>query len=636
MTKIPESLKQALREKRVIPFIGAGVSRAVKDKKGGRLFPDWYTLLRNAAEKLKKDGKEAKASRVIGALDDQPADYLDAAKHARAGLGPDWYDYLKETFERPRVEVEDKSLKLASLCWQLGSNLIITGNYEDVQRWTCPNLADLKTWDIQSIKEQLDLVRNGAVTEFPTIWHLHGYIGNVKNLILTPDGYAVLYPEKSEDATKREYKAALFVLRILLSVRPFLFIGFSMDDKQFESQMKYVNKLFKKTSNRHFILLSKDAAKRFEPRDYLEPVVFETLSDLPLVLEEMGRISAKTDRGRTIFSVPFEPGSGYFNVPFRSKGNEFLGREGKFAQIREALFRPALAEMAHAINITGMGGIGKTQLAVEYAYKYKEEYPNGVFWFTADGDMEGQLRAIALENKWVNEFDEPEIQLSAARQKLKNLHNALLVFDNVENTRVIEQYLPDAESNAHVLATSRDILSGFDILDVSALNSEDSVALLTATARRTPDAEDERSIMEIVEHLGGLPLALKIAGEYLRMKPSISYAEYIELLEDQMRKLEESNLTRYEMEVSQVVNIIDDAFAESAYLNKIVEALAASDSFSLDLSLMKGKLSGSPGELEKALSFGVSLGILNKEADAERYWIYPLLARVYQKRNLSE
>jgi hypothetical protein len=128
MIKIPESLKLALRERRVIPFIGAGVSRAVKDKNGESLFPDWYTLLRNAAEELKREGKDAKASRVIGALDDQPADYLDAANHARTGLGPDWYDYLKKVFEKQRNEAEEESLNLARLCWQLGSNLIITGN----------------------------------------------------------------------------------------------------------------------------------------------------------------------------------------------------------------------------------------------------------------------------------------------------------------------------------------------------------------------------------------------------------------------------------------------------------------------------------------------------------------------------
>src|SRR4028118_1502213 len=127
MSELSSSLKKALQTRNIIPFVGAGVSLAVKDKQGKNLFPGWYDLLANASAKL-KDKNESKAKRLEGAIDDSPPDYMAAAKHARDGLGGQWYDYLKEVFDRRSDDIDESSLEIARLVWQLGSNLIVTTN----------------------------------------------------------------------------------------------------------------------------------------------------------------------------------------------------------------------------------------------------------------------------------------------------------------------------------------------------------------------------------------------------------------------------------------------------------------------------------------------------------------------------
>ncbi len=638
MTKIPESLKQALREKRVIPFIGAGVSRNVKDKAGNALFPDWPTLLRNTVDKLKAEGKDAKASRVEGALNDHPPDYLEAAKHARDGL-PDWYGYLQKVFKRSRNDVTDESLNVARLCWELGSNLLITGNYENVLTWACPSSDAPELWKIESIKEQVDLLENNATTDFPTVWHLHGHISDVRNLILTPEGYATLYPQENEGELKRQYETALNVLRSLFAIRPFLFIGFSMDDKQFESQMKFVSELFQRTSVRHYILLQKDTAKHFERREYLEPVSFENFEDLPLILAEMAATAAEgTDKHKpedknkkSSDSVPKIP----FNVPFRSKGTEFIGRDGKPEEIREALNNSNGVAIGQAVGIEGMGGLGKTQLAVEYAYKYKPDYPNGVIWFTADGDMEGQLRLIALENNWVNEFDKPENQLIVARQKVKNLKDALLVFDNVNDYADIEPYLPKPDNNTHILATSREKLPKLKSVELFTLNREASRKLIVETAERQPEVDADKDALEkILDILDGLPLALEMAGAYLREVTLCSWQEYLDLLQKKPEAAFDEafiagSFTGHDEGVYRTLRVSDRLLDKTPYLREILDILTWSGTSSMGISLLSVMLAVSgKTEIMRALSQAVNLRLIKLEAGSDRYSIHRLLAKV--------
>src|ERR1017187_3186596 len=99
MRDLPSTLVEALKARAVIPFAGAGVSRAVTDEAGQHLFSTWRGLLLAAAQRLRAERLTTKANRVQATLEDN--EYLDAAKVARDALGALWFPFLKAQFDPP-------------------------------------------------------------------------------------------------------------------------------------------------------------------------------------------------------------------------------------------------------------------------------------------------------------------------------------------------------------------------------------------------------------------------------------------------------------------------------------------------------------------------------------------------------
>jgi hypothetical protein len=122
-------------------------------------------------------------------------------------------------------------------------------------------------------------------------------------------------------------------------------------------------------------------------------------------------------------------------VPFL-RNHGFVGREEDLAEVH-ALLQGGQAVAVRPVAASGMGGIGKTQLAVEYAYRYAGEYPGGVFWVNAANDWQAELAALA-ERVGLREDEAPEAQrqrrLALAFAAFLGEHaGVLVVFDNVED-----------------------------------------------------------------------------------------------------------------------------------------------------------------------------------------------------------
>jgi WD40 repeat protein len=228
-----------------------------------------------------------------------------------------------------------------------------------------------------------------------------------------------------------------------------------------------------------------------------------------------------------------EAGARRMRVPFlRNPG--FVGREEDLLALHAALGAGGAVGIRPA-GLTGMGGIGKTQLAVEYCYRYREAYGGGVFWVNAAADWAEEFGALG-------EYLQPELagetlgrRVRAAADYLKTHADCLLVLDNVQEPARIGQpvtadLIPAGLPCAVLLTTRRRDLGTLRAVEVTVLPREPGLRLLLRGEGRTDAARAGHPQYEeacaIYRMLGGLPLALEIAGAFLGEWPEVSLCDF--------------------------------------------------------------------------------------------------------------
>lgn len=635
-----------------MPFVGAGVSMSVRDRTTGRpLFPSWRELLGRAAARLEGERDKRKASRasvVRGLLELGGSDnYLEAAKHARDGLGASWYGFLKTQLNPSRQSVDEQSLETARAVWGLGSRLVITTNFDRVLHWACPQPEDLSYWNIEAAFEQVEALR--APAERPVVWHLHGFIDKATEIILTPGGFGLLYPAR--DGSESKYRAALATLRTYLATHSFLFVGFGLEDAHFVRQLSEVHEIFEGAPGPHYALVH--AAEESRVRALGLPVELLTFEDFgpPLVklLRELGEAAAPPEEGKdetlegggeAVTAAPpaYGPHNTPFFVPFASKEDHFVGREELLREVHEQLTRGTRTGLGRTAALLGLGGLGKTQLAVEYAFRHRGEYPGGVVWLNADQDIDAQLIELAERARWIAPEVEHKFKLEVARQRVQSHPDCLIIFDNLETLDAVRDYLPKQGVESYLLVTSRTEQPGLVSVPLDPLDEELSLRLLTQEAKQEPSSEAERrAAEEIVEALGGLPLALELAGAYLRNRP-VGWAQYRDLLRHDFKsavpyKFFGGGGTQHDADLLATLRMSEEVVAHEPLLVEILDVLTWSGTAPMGYSLLRALL-GEPdiGPLLDALGLGCALRLLQKTPGAGSYTIHRL---VRQQRRTS-
>lgn len=211
-------------------------------------------------------------------------------------------------------------------------------------------------------------------------------------------------------------------------------------------------------------------------------------------------------------------------VPDAMRTRYFTGREALLGKVEEQLAQ------RHRSALCGLGGVGKTQTAIEYATRHRDEYPDGVFWVNAETttSLNGGFIEIAktLGLQSASSADQ-EQTVRAALEWLDGTHRWLLVFDNVDDRRAIVPFVP-AHGKGDILITSREsVLQELGIprgIDVADLDAGEAVQFLIA---RSGQVDGERhAAAELAAELGHLPLALEQAAAYIA-ETNASFADYL-------------------------------------------------------------------------------------------------------------
>jgi len=233
-----------------------------------------------------------------------------------------------------------------------------------------------------------------------------------------------------------------------------------------------------------------------------------------------------------------------WNVPYRCN-LFFTGREDVLAHLYTVLRSSKAAALTQAIS--GLGGIGKTQIAVEYAYRSHDHY-QAIFWVNASTrdalSADFVILAVLLSLPEQHEQDQ-DIVVRAVKRWLSTHKHWLLILDNVDDLDMIVDFLP-MHGRGDVLLTTRLQASGTiaQSIEVEKMGLDEGVTfLLRRTKVIAPGAsldeamkENQAQAAEIVAVLDGLPLALDQAGAYIE-ETRCGLSQYLSLYGTRRKEL---------------------------------------------------------------------------------------------------
>ena len=303
---------------------------------------------------------------------------------------------------------------------------------------------------------------------------------------------------------------------------------------------------------------------------------------------------------------------GMWNVPRRNK--LFVGREHELERLYTNLHAEGaeLTSGVAALGTVGLGGVGKTQIAIEYCYRqYQKNLYGLVCWLNAESveSLAADFRKLASDfqvevGDKKNEEVVEEIKSCFYRARC----TWLLVFDNVESPGVVSTYLPRGGTGkfGHVLITSRrltDEWRGRSII-LDCFNADESVAFLKRAVGPgdSDDANgvDDADIHQLAERLGYLPLALAMAAAYMQ-RCDVTFKGYIARYDQRRQMLGKDTLDgEYPLTVAGSLSLsLERMEKESASARYVLDSLCFMAPDGISKALMQLLLQSTLAEAKK-------------------------------------
>jgi tetratricopeptide (TPR) repeat protein len=215
-----------------------------------------------------------------------------------------------------------------------------------------------------------------------------------------------------------------------------------------------------------------------------------------------------------------QPAKQFFSVPVQ-ENPFFTGREEALKRVEQNL------AVAGTAALSGMGGMGKSQIAAQYAYTHRGEY-GAVLWANADTSetLTSALAGIAgVLGLPESEAREQDAAVKASLKWLDSNDGWLLILDNANDLPVIHDLVPRARANKHhiVVTTQAQAVGTLRRVPLDAMPLADGTTLLLRRAKliegdavsEALDPKQRKCAEDIVKELDGLPLAIDQAGAYI-------------------------------------------------------------------------------------------------------------------------
>jgi tetratricopeptide (TPR) repeat protein len=360
-----------------------------------------------------------------------------------------------------------------------------------------------ETW-VQELEKHLSsLARQGLIStwhprliiageDWQHVTDAHFQKASLILLLISPDFLAsdYCYGKEMREALQREREKGVCVIPILLRPvdwqhAPFAHLRPLPSDATFLTEWKNLDRAFAEVT----------------------AGIRRTIEDLTLLAASLARTDFPS-----IWNVPFP------------RNLFFIGREDLLDQLHTQLQQGRTAALSQAIS--GLGGVGKTQLAVEYAYRYYQDY-QAVLWAHAESNealISSYTEIATLLNLPVKDSQEQAVIIQAVKRWLQDRRDWLLILDNADELDILSAFLPP-RLGGHVIITTRAAAPGRFArrLLVDTFSQEQGVLFLLRRAGlihldadvSQASTQDHALAQQITQEVGGLPLALDQIGAYL-------------------------------------------------------------------------------------------------------------------------
>ncbi|MFC5827694.1 ATP-binding protein [Nonomuraea insulae] len=319
--------------------------------------------------------------------------------------------------------------------------------------------------------------------------------------------------------------------------------------------------------------------------------------------------------------------------------DDFTGRAAELAWTDDFVHAGDAPGAAGVALITGAAGLGKTAFAVRAAHVLRPSFSDGVFFvdlagmspqpLTFDDILTQLLRALGIAERHLPR--EASERASLYRSLLRE-RRVLVVLDNAGSEEQIRPILPGG-GPSRALVTSRRLLAGLEgvhRLSLGPLPAVEAAELLTGILGRRGSADGGAAIGELARFCGGLPLALRIAGNRLVSRPGWPAAEFVSRLADEERRLEQFKAG--DLKIATAFGMSYDQLAPSARRVFRRLALVPGRTFGAALAAVLGGIS--VADAWDALDELVDLGLL-EDSTSGRYRFHDLV-RLFARDRLQE
>jgi tetratricopeptide (TPR) repeat protein len=336
-----------------------------------------------------------------------------------------------------------------------------------------------------------------------------------------------------------------------------------------------------------------------------------------------------------------------WNVP-HLRNDAFTGREQILTDLRADLLKKSKQALF------GLGGVGKTQIAVEYAYRHRDEY-SAVFWSFAgtEQSVRGGYAAIAaLLDLPEKESQEQATVTDAVKNWLEQNAGWLLVLDNADDPAMLKPFFPQ-QGNCHMLLTSRAYsfqkIGLVSPREVNVLSADEARKFLLRRTGKGPTGKSTEADA-LAKELGYLPLALEQAAAYIA-ETGTSFSSYLAGYRKQRLKLlekqgpvmgnDQKEQQKRTVATAWALNFVDIEKNSSASADLLrLSAFLAPDAIPLELlengapelpkklSAKLAKAADNPLILDDQLSPLLHFSLIRRNDEKRTYSIHPLVQEV--------